>query len=137
MTPTIIPIPTIQAPTIDTLISSIALFSTVLLAVISAIGVFLVWNGFILRDRADKDLKKIEDTKDQAVKMFIELQKISYNWQKFADENMKNANESIKRLSSIVTQAGNDANTIKEAKVVVREWKKNYSDYSKVSNGTK
>jgi len=64
---TLPPTPVLQTPPMDTLISSMSMFSTVLLgllglflAVISGIGGFLVWNGFVLRARAEKDLEKIE-----------------------------------------------------------------------------
>src|SRR4051794_29952914 len=90
-----------QAVTIDTLINTFAVFSTIIIGIFVLFGSFIIWSGFEMRARADKDIEKIEDTKDEAVKIFLQLKQISEEWKKFSDENMASANESIKSLPQL------------------------------------
>ena len=92
-----------QPATIDTLISTFSFYSTVilgifglLLAVIAGLGGFLVWNGFILRARAEKDLDRIEETATKSEKIFAE-------YKRKTDEAFKAADEVISTLINVAS----------------------------------
>jgi hypothetical protein len=126
-TSTIIPI---AAPTIDTLIGSIALFSTGLLAIIGAIGGFLFWNGFVLRARAEKDLDRIEETARKSEKIFAEYKQRTDGVFKAADELMSTfINETSK-----VEEHGKKVKATAEQ--VQQEWERIKTTYSNLSQGS-
>jgi ABC-type transporter Mla subunit MlaD len=65
-----------MSPTIDTLINTFSLFATMEIGAFVLIGSFIVWNGFALRERAEKDLDKIEETKARTEELEEKVQTI-------------------------------------------------------------
>src|SRR5436309_5981702 len=86
-----------MTPSIDTLINTFTLFATVEIGVFVLIGSFIVWNGFALRDRAEKDLDKIEETKARTEELEKKVQAI-FNQTKSTLTTLKEESQGIREV---------------------------------------
>ncbi len=123
---------------VELLINILSMFSTIVLGTFVAIGGFLVWNGFTLRQEAKEDLKEIKQFKQLSSEMFLAQQKTIDDYKKTMDETIKNADNSVNLLTKVVNQATKDTKNISELKketndtiTKYQESKTAYSDMTK------
>ena len=112
---------------LEFLINVLSLFSTIILGVFVAMGTFLVWNGFVLRQEAKENIEEIKEFKKLSAVLYADQQKISANYQKSADKSVQLLHKYAKQGKVIKEREE------KEAKDAISNYKRSKTVYAKAA----